>query len=980
MRRRILFCLLTAMLTALPAAAQFNVNGSEPAGLRWYQIKTPDYKLIYPEGLDSLAKVYAARLEQIKEPVGATAGYTPNQCFRKQLPVVLHPWVASANGMVSWTPSRMLLYTTPDFSGPLPIPWEEHLTLHESRHVSQMQFVYEKPYRFGTVLLGQLYQGAAAVVYCGPAFYEGDAVVAETELTEAGRGRNAEFLEYYRAAFREGDTRDWWQWRYGSLKNYAPDYYKLGYITAAGMRTLYDAPDFTARYYERIFRKKLWPWPFFNYPATVKEVSGKKFREAFTEICDTLRREWSRDEAARAPFQPARRLTGPRSHYVDYSGTCVINDTLYSIRRGMTEAPQLVRLAPGEKEPKVLGPFAYSTSALKENLPLHRIYWSEIVSDVRWTMKSYSEVWYMEQNGRRHCLKRRTRWYNPSVSPDGGRLSVVEWDYRGGTSLLVLDALSGEELERFPAPDGMQLTESEWIGDELYACAVTSDGQGIYKVRDAYCKLLDCGRSSVRQLFVHDGTLCFTSDLNGVDELYGYVPGEAVARRLSSTPAGASSFRFTGSSLVYSEQSHDGRFIKATPLYAMLDPAEADFGNRHRYVFAEELTAGGPGVVPSLPDSLEVAEPAPYNRLANAFRFHSWMPLYVDYDAIADRSFENLMSSASLGAMAFFHNDLENFYGSVGYSAACKNDNWTHKGELRFTYTGLFPVIECSFSVSSDPSEWYYLRRSFNNFGHYITLTSEDTAFPNFNASVLAYVPLTFSSGGWYRGFIPQIRWALSNSVITRGHSAPMNRLSASVRGYVIKATPEACVYPKLGIGAEAGWIGRPGALETFKPNAYFYTYGYLPGFMDTHGMRLSAVMQFPHGDGMFKERAISIMPRGMGAYSSLASNMAQKPVQGRVTLDYAFPFAPLDWSGMGPVAYVRNLECTLHGDYAFFGGAANAAWTHLGAAGAELCVVLGNLLWIPYDTRIGVKYYYNIGIPTNLNPHRFDLVFNVDF
>ena len=33
----------------------------------------------------------------------------------------------------------------------------------------------------------------------------------------------------------------------------------------------------------------------------------------------------------------------------------------------------------------------------------------------------------------------------------------------------------------------------------------------------------------------------------------------------------------------------------------------------------------------------------------------------------------------------------------------------------------------------------------------------------------------------------------------------------------------------------------------------------------------------------------------------------------------------------------------------------------------------------IPNDTRIGVKYYYNMGIPDGLNPHFVDMVFSID-
>ena len=64
---------------------------------------------------------------------------------------------------------------------------------------------------------------------------EGDAVAAETALTSSGRGRSADFLEYFRVCFENGDLRDFDRWRFGSQKYYAPDYYKIGYLTVAGM-------------------------------------------------------------------------------------------------------------------------------------------------------------------------------------------------------------------------------------------------------------------------------------------------------------------------------------------------------------------------------------------------------------------------------------------------------------------------------------------------------------------------------------------------------------------------------------------------------------------------------------------------------------------------------------------------------------------------------------------------------------------------
>ena len=205
-----------------------------------------------------------------------------------------------------------------------------------------------------------------------------------------------------------------------------------------------------------------------------------------------------------------------------------------------------------------------------------------------------------------------------------------------------------------------------------------------------------------------------------------------------------------------------------------------------------------------------------------------------------------------------------------------------------------------------------------------------------------------------------------------------MNRLSLSLRGYAVRATPPSRIYPTLGGGLEAGWSGRPWAQNILSSCAYLYGYTYLPGLMDTHGIRLSATVQMPTSQALFNERYAAVLPRGMAAYKDLPSRYAGYKFQSRISADYAFPFAPLDWSGMGPVAYLRNLECTLHGDFSYFKDSNRQS--RLGSVGADLCAVLGNLLWIPDDTRLGVSYYYNIGAPRGESPHYWGAVFNVSF
>ena len=75
----------------------------------------------------------------------------------------------------------------------------------------------------------------------------------------------------------------------------------------------------------------------------------------------------------------------------------------------------------------------------------------------------------------------------------------------------------------------------------------------------------------------------------------------------------------------------------------------------------------------------------------------------------------------------------------------------------------------------------------------------------------------------------------------------------------------------------------------------------------------------------------------------------------------------PVDWAGLSPVAYLRNFELILHGEY----GLRNKVW--IPGYGATLYAHLGNFLWIPYDTRIGCSIQ-KVGTKLSLS-----LMFSID-
>ena len=287
-----IFIVCVLALTNVKANAQFSLTGNDPGSLRWRQMETENFKLIFPEGNDSLARIYGIELEQARIRNARSSGYLIGQSHKAKMPVVLHSRYVLPNASVTWAPKRMDIFTVNDPYSPTAMPWARHLAIHEGRHAAQMQF--------GAVgglgkalhcMFGEMAAGAFAGIYPGPAFLEGDAVVAETALSRSGRGRQADFLEYMRPAFDCGDWRDYYKWYYGSNKRYAPDYYRVGYMTVAGSRVFFNDPLFTKRYFDRVTR-----WGgFFNLQKTVKSASGKSFNESFRTIEENFQRMWSED-------------------------------------------------------------------------------------------------------------------------------------------------------------------------------------------------------------------------------------------------------------------------------------------------------------------------------------------------------------------------------------------------------------------------------------------------------------------------------------------------------------------------------------------------------------------------------------------------------------------------------------------------------------------------------------------------------------
>ena len=979
--------LLLSILIPSALSAQFYVTGDDPGRLKWSYMDTESFRIIYPQGSDSLARVYGTQLEKYKVPVSRTTGYMVGQGDGKLMPAVMHTY-NTANGSVAWAPRRMDLFTVPTAYDPEPLPWATMLSVHEGRHVTQMQFGMTQTQKGFTYAFGEMWNILVSILYPLMHYVEGDAVVAETALTQSGRGRTADFLNYYRVAFDQGDFRNWSRWRYGSQKYYTPNYYALGYMNLAGTRYLYDYPTIMKDGYNKSARNPL-------YIAPVKRLTvqraGKKFKENFAEICDTMNAIWKRDADERAPFIPMEEVSKTPRHHTDYTNCLSVGEDLYTVKRGFLMNPTLIRIDAKGKE-RFVSRFAYETSELKYKDG--RIFWTETISDPRWSMKADSRLMSInrKRGKKRYFTGRKEMLFSPSFSED--KIASAQYYPEGGSAVKIISETKEVSI---PAPDSLQIVETAWIGDMIYCTAISDGGFGIYSL-DPRAKVwgvtLEPQPVKIKDFQSIGEELMFTSDRTGVNELYHLSPASGELRQKTVLRYGGEDFTYStdGKYLYYTSQTLKGKKIYRTPVDSLID-VKADFTDRYEYVLAEAIArqekeiALEMGASKSVEDvKVTFTEPEKYGKMAHMFNIHSWTPVYVNVDNIMNMSFDYIHQAASLGATAIMQNRLATGVGEFGYSAhkdPYNREKWRHSGHFRYTYSGLYPIIETRLDVNDRAARQYSVQAVTAGEQTMVGISSAELDMPYIDGKISTYVPINLSSGGWKRGIIPQLNYRITNDMfnnaitvctipesgfgnypfgsaflgVTQGKNTFRHYLSGSLRGYITLPVTNSAVYPRWGIGTELGASASLESTRCFSPMGYAYVYGYLPGFWMDQGMKLTVWHQAAlDKDSFFGMPVVNVMPRGLASGSSLTSwiSIRNRSIT-KFTADYAIPLYVGDLAIGGGFFYVKRLVVTPHFDYSI-----TSNRERLCSVGGSLVFDLNSLLWLGWPVSMGVTYSYN--------------------
>ena len=919
--------------------AQYYSTGQDPASVKWRQINTNDYRLIYPSEFEAKAQYLAKVFDDLMEKGGYSLGHTP-----RKFSVVFHTRDAISNGMVAWAPKRMEVYTTPPQDN-YAQPWLDQVATHEFRHVVQMDKINQGFSRLLGFFFGQQAIGAVVGMYLPPWFLEGDAVSAETALSRAGRGRLPLFEQELKAQLLERGAYSYDKAVLGSYRDFVPDRYKLGYYLVAKGRKNY-GNQLWDEALKRVGRNPLGITPFSTALKKVMKPKRRGVLEGWTknnlsvdsdklyranssgdgkvmlykDVMSELISEWEagniNKQSKFSSVSPRHRIyTGYR--YPHYDG----NGNIVALKQGLGDESQFVRFEYGGREQRIFVPgYVYNDFFdFGDNM----LIWAERKEHIRWEKGGKSILrTYDSQTGHRRRIPFKENLFAPDLSYNAVKIVAVEVLPSGENSLVVLWGNNGEVLTRIKAQGDDFFMTPQWIGEnnEVVMVVLNHKGKRIVKMDLSSGKMVDLLPASsveICQPMIYEKYLLYVAAYSGCDNIYALDMVDGGIFQVTDSQFGARDpqVRSDGQKLLYADYNSMG--YRVVEVSFNPDQWRRVDGVAKPFALADSISSLEKGIV-SVPkfsrDSVgENYISKPYSKLGHLLNIHSWAPMFID----------GMEQETDIGLSIASQNKLGTLLATAGFLKEQGYD----KGQyyLNFSYRGWFPIIDCKASMG-DRDQTYYTTSSRIEDGSLDTLLV-NTQWRHWDLESSISLPFNISKGKAMRKIIPKVTYhkQLFSSVMTQflalGTNDPNKRpgtylfdnsnLSRDIMeyqlfAYNISKSSYRDVQPRWGQVFELNYRHTPfGDVDfgtSFSGEATFY----LPGFGKHHGVKLY---------GGYQERK---------PYDSPFANTIRSPrglpdlvghEMTTLTGDYHMPLICPDWR-VGPFAYFKRIRAKLFWDH----------------------------------------------------------------
>jgi len=912
MTKRLLFSALLLFTLTTITKSQFYTSGEDPASVRWQQINTQHFKVVFPSTFSIEAQRFASLLEKAYPFETYSIDYQP-----KPITVIIHSKSSYSNGFVTWAPRRMEIFPTPH-QGTYAQDWLEQLALHESRHLVQISSLNRGFTKFAGYLYGQMAVGAVAGAYIPMWYFEGDATLTETLLSESGRGRQPSFEMELRAQLMDKGRYSYDKAYLGSYADYVPNYYVMGYHLVTGARQRYGA-DFWANTIKKTGANSWWPFIFSH---EIKQQTGLNKVQLYESVFDSLQQTWKAQDTLRAPKQTTA-VTAVDERFKNYLYSQLLdNGNIIAEVTGPGEVSRFVTIKPNGKEETLHIPGYRNDEPF--SIGNNKLIWSELQSDIRWEHAKRSVVKMMDlSTGKvKNFVNGKTRLFSPALSQNGKKVAMIRLTENNQSFIDVADAQTSAIIQSFSFGNDYLYTPS-WSNNNatLALIRLTSKGKQIITLNTTSGEINEITQPSFTEIqhpVIQDNTITYSLNNGGKHDIYQIDRQTLKLKQLTDEKYGAYFPKISQGKLYYSRYTANGyQLINCDTSTIVKKETGKNEHLTNLYEGLEKEEAGKPNF-----DTTQFVkhEVKPYSKW-NLLNFHSWAPTYVNLQEGSIHNGVTLMSQNMLGTLTV----------EAGYNADpnYRKEKWT----ANISYKAWFPVLDLKFKAGD----------AIGKDGLYTDL--KDTFALDFNQKQYYYqltpsvsVPLNLSRGAWSRYISPSIKYNYYNatdyqynrldgtytkqgfipdpsgsySVTKAGYS--LGVMEYDLFGYNLRKGSSLDVDTRWGQVIELNYRNSIwGTLDQGSQMAIF-TKLYFPGIGRHHAIKLQNDFQWQAGgdmtsSGMTQQHLTSIvtMPRGYAL-------MDGKYIYSLKT-NYNMPLMNPDFS-LGGLFYLKRVTANLFYDF----------------------------------------------------------------
>jgi hypothetical protein len=831
--------------------------------------------VIFPKGLDSVATRITNIISYIKDPTEQTIGTRS-----KKINIVLHNHTTVANAYVSLGPFRSEYYLTPNQNsfelGSL--PWPDQLTIHEYRHVEQYNNFDVGLSKVMSVLFGQEGQALANDAAIPNWFFEGDAVFNETNLSKQGRGSLPFFFDDYRSLWKAGKNYTWMKLRNGSLKDFVPDHYALGYLLVA-----YGREKYGDNFWKNVTRDAAsYKSLFYPFQHAIKKYAGVDYPTFRKNAFNFFKKEF--DVPDSAPMKGLGEIRQLESFRNEQFPSFTEDGSSIFVKNTFKENPQFVIRKENGEERKIrtedytLYPyFSYRNG---------KIVYASYRPDIRWGYRNYSNLQILDvTNGHQHTLTKKGKYFSPDISDDGKKILSVNEPASGKNNLQLLDSRSGKVIYKFHNPENLFYTYPKFCANDKIVSAVRNT-EGKMSLQEIDLKnmetkyLLPFTYNVIGFPFAWRDTLYFSYSYKKNDELFAYTFQDKklwLIETENEQGLGKYHVSVNDSNIVWSSFTAEGYRMQKLSKQS-LTFTEINTGNLTRTTSSFGITATNntnANLLYSVPnDTFAIKK---YPKSFQLFNFHSIEPSVNDPQYTLSLISENILNTLQSN-VAFTYDRSEKFKElSVGA-----------------TYAGWFPYLSAGFNYLIDRATLYHQKLiRFNQIQPYL----------GFN------IPLNFSKGRSFTHLNFGSQFVYSREIFRGPYKDTLRNQSYSYSSNFLSFSHQVQQAQQQIFPHFAQTISLSYKLPLTKYAGYQYMANaniYFPGMFKTHSILLNAT--YFHKDSLNQINFSSGFPFSRG-YQSV--NFYEMYKWG---INYQLPLALRDW-GFANILYLLRVRANLFYD-----------------------------------------------------------------